>query len=370
MLDRRDLFTGLSGLGLLSAAGARAETAPVGPDLAAILQASGAPAIAGVVLTDKGVIHAVQAGLRHVGSADPVGPNDQWHIGSNTKAMTAALYGTLVQAGKASWEATLAGLFPGLTLDPAWNAVTVRQLLGHRAGVQDAPLMRTGWLMRAHGDKRPLVEQRAELAKAVLTLPPAGQPGAFAYSNIGYILAGAAIERITGQPWEEAITARLFKPLKMDSAGFGPPVGANPWGHRQTADGFQAMDPAGLADNPAALSPAGRVHVALADQAKFARLFLTGGSDLLSPETLKTLSTPVPGEGNPYALGWGVVEGRAWARGPVLTHEGSNTFWHAVATIAPGRKLAVLTACNAAPDASRGAARTLAVALRQQFAPD
>ena len=55
------------------------------------------------------------------------------------------------------------------------------------------------------------------------------------YSNQGYAIVGAMLEKLTGTPWETLITERLFKPLHMDSAGFGPPgtIGAvdQPWGH-------------------------------------------------------------------------------------------------------------------------------------------
>jgi D-alanyl-D-alanine carboxypeptidase len=373
MLQRRDLLTGLTGLGLLGAAAAgHAATPAVEPDdgLEALLKETGAPAVAGVVGSKDGVIHTAFAGVRRIGASDRVTATDLWHIGSNTKAMTAALYGRLVQQGKARWDAKLPALFPGQKLDPAWNDITIRQVMGHRAGLRDAPVINVSWLVSARADSRPLTAQRADLIGRLLAAPPAAPPGEFSYGNINYILAGAAIERITGQGWEQAIASLLFEPLKMTTAGFGAPKGDNPWGHRPSAAGLIPMNPAGVADNPPALGPAGTVHLSLADHAKFARLFLVGGAGVLDASTLAALTTPVPGPGQPYALGWGVSADRPWAKGPVLAHEGSNTFWHEVALIAPGRGLAILTACNAGPEASKGAARTLAQRLRQRFAPD
>jgi CubicO group peptidase (beta-lactamase class C family) len=365
MLQRRQLLLGLSGLALAPALPARAAV-PV--DAAALLKATPAPAVAGAVVGPKGVEDIVFAGVRRIGAPDPVGRDDLWHLGSNTKAMTAALYGRLVEQGAARWGATLTELFPQVAVDPAFAPVTVEQLLGHRSGIVDAPIIQGGWLLRAHQDKRPLPVQRAELAGQILAAPPAGQPGAFAYSNMGYILAGSAIERITGQGWEEAMTSRLFKPLGVTAAGFGPPTGANPWGHRPGGGGLVGVDPSGFADNPPALGPAGRIHMTLTDYGRFLRLFL-GGEGLLKPATVSRLTTPVPGEGRPYALGW-AVSAPAWSPGPLIAHEGSNTMWHAVSFVSPGLKRAFVGVCNGPPDASGQSARKMADALRVQVAPD
>jgi len=193
------------------------------------------------------------------------------------------------------------------------------------------------------------------------------------------VAAGAAIERITGAAWEEAITAQLFKPLGITGAGFGPPTGAQPWGHRAPRPGSAApdapvvltpMDPTVLgSDNPPALGPAGRAHMSMTDYGKFIRLFLAKGGGVLKPATVERLMTPVPGEGRGYAIGWGVSTDRPWARGPVLAHEGSNTLWHAVAMVAPSRGIGIITAANAPPGADKGAPVTLAKQLQERFAP-
>lgn len=374
---RRTLLAALPALGLTPAACAQPSTAPEG-SLQRILDDTRAPAVGGVVIGEQGVIHAEAAGVRRLKQPEPVTTNEVWHIGSNTKAMTAALYALQVQAGKAKWGATLAELFPDLTLDPAWKATPIEALLGHRAGVQDKPVMIRGWLSKAHADKRPLVEQRTALAAEVLSQPPTGPAGAFGYSNVGYILAGAALERITGQPWEQALSAQLFQPLGMTSAGFGAPKGANAWGHRPAfglVGELEAVDPGGLADNPPALGPAGTCHMTLADHGKFARLFF-GEPGLLNADSVRRLTAAVPGRAEPdgepsrpYALGWGLAS-QPWSKGTALAHEGSNTLWHEVVIVAPGRKLAIITACNAAPAPSKNAALKLAERLQKMFADD
>ena len=369
-LDRRDLICAAAAALPVLAWGREAAAAPpVDLGLDALLAATGAPALAGAVVTPTGVQTLVAAGVRRLGGPDRVTPNDLWHIGSNTKAMTAALYGKLVEGGKASWGATIPALFPRLKTDPAWQAITIEALLSHHAGVSDSHIAVGDWFMRAHADKRPVAVQRAELAGQVFGAPPAGKPGVFDYSNMGVVLAGAAIEQITRASWEDTITRSLFKPLGMASAGFGAPTGDQPWGHAGNTPGkLNPVDPKGLADNPPILGPAGRVRLSLADYAKFAHLFITDGGGYLRPATIARLTTPQPGEGRPYALGWGIAN-PAWAQGPLIAHEGSNTLWHAVILVAPRRKIAILTACNAGPDGSKRAAFTLAQRLQAAYAP-
>ncbi|MFT4253595.1 MAG: serine hydrolase domain-containing protein, partial [Caulobacter sp.] len=278
MIDRRRLLVLTAAAGAPSSQAAVRQVAalPAGPvDPTAVLAETGAPAVAGLVSDADRVILEASGGLRRVGSPDRIGPREPWHIGSNTKAMTAALYARLVEAGQAKWGATLVELFPGVKIDPAWSSTTIEQVMSHRSGIADGSMMASGWLMRAHADRRPLPIQRAEVAARLLGSPPAGRPGSFEYANFNYILAGAAIETITGAAWEETIRARLFQPLGIESAGFGAPTGDAPWGHLPApGGGLTPVDPSGPADNPPALGPAGTAHMTLADHARFARLFL------------------------------------------------------------------------------------------------
>jgi D-alanyl-D-alanine carboxypeptidase len=300
-------------------------------------------------------------GVRRRGVEDAVTLEDRWHIGSNTKAMTAALYARLVEAGQARWGATMGDLFPGMTIDPAWADITVEDLMSHRSGIKDGDVIGMSWLMTARGDTAPLTEQRTVIAARALGKAPTGMPGEFVYSNAGYTLLGAAIERITGLSWEDAARREIFEPLGMASAGFGAPQtnidgGPNAWGHRALGPLKTAVDPSTSAsDNPQAMAPAGTVHMTMADYARFVQVFLKDGDGWLTPESIAILTTPP--EGADYAMGWGVSQRRAaWGRGPVLAHEGSNTMWHMVAVVAPGRGTAIITVSNEGPDHSGASA--------------
>lgn len=362
-MDRRTLLkvlaaSPLAGLGLGRAWAAE------GADPVAAALAEGVPALAGAVFTPTETLFLGVAGVRQLGSDNKVVPEDRWHIGSNTKAMTAAVFQRLVEQGRIKAGATLAELFPGVTIDPALAGLTADDLSGHRAGLQDAAVIGRDWLMTARGDARAMAEQRAALAAKALGAPPPGAVGTFAYGNINFIVLGAAIEQATGTSWEEVMQAEMFAPLGMASAGFGAPADPAPWGHM----GGRPMAPGLMADNPPALGPAGTVHVSLADYGKWLQMIMKGGEGWLSAEAVAALTAP-PAEGEKYRRGWGLVAERPWAKGPVLVHEGSNVMWHATAMIAPVRGIAIATMSNDEMGGGAKACQALAQALKETYAP-
>lgn len=358
-MDRRAFLLTTAGAALAAPVVARTPEAALQDRLEQLRADAAIPALGGALVTPDGLAWQGVSGLRRADGETVVTHADRWQLGSNTKAMTAALYARLVEQGRAAWGAGLSQLFADLDLDPAWDGVSIEHLLSHRAGIQDSVVM-PDWMLFAWGDPDVRI-LRNRLARDVLGAAP-GEVGGFSYSNAGYILAGAAIERITGEPWEDTMRREVFEPLGMASAGFGAPLGDNAWGHRHTT--LQPRDPtAPIADNPAALGPAGTVHASLEDYARFLRVFLTGGGGWLSPESLDILTRPAAGPPPAYAAGWRIVASATWAGSrPALIHDGSNTFWLARALVTPGRNAAVICVANAAEPA-RGAVDALTRAL-------
>jgi D-alanyl-D-alanine carboxypeptidase len=362
---RRALLGGFAALPLAAALPAAARIRPddaAAAALDAVFAETAPPALAAGIVTRDGLGWAGVRGVRRAGHEAMATLDDRWHLGSNTKAMTAAVLGRLIEQGRARWSMPLAEALPGLTLDPAWAGTTLDGLMRHRAGLLDAGLLDRDWLIAAHADQRPLPEQRAAFAARALGAPPAGPVGEFAYGNGNYIVLGAAIEALTGQAWEVTMQAELFAPLGLASAGFGAPRGEAPWGHR----GGVGVDPAGFADNPRALGPAGTAHMSLADYARFVAAMMGGVPGWLTDETRRHLLTPAAGSPPAYAAGWGV--GTApWAGvggpGPTITHNGSNTMWFATVLAAPERGLGFIALSN---DGTAG--RTACQALIQRLA--
>ena len=362
MFDRRTfILAGASGFTHIGAPPTLPSTSKA---LGDILVQTGVPALGYAVVGPNGLIGLEAAGRRRLGVEEFVTTDDLWHIGSNTKAMTAALYARLTERGAAQWGETIPTLFPDLTLDPAWKTVRIEDLLAHRSGVSDQGLIDASYLIKAHADTRPVTIQRTELAQRVFKASPAVKPGTFEYANANYIIAGAAIERIVKADWESAMAVEVFAPLHMASAAFGAPTGPNPWGHEAGANNtLTPVDPNAVSDNPPVFGPAGRVHLSLSDYAKFARVFLTGGAGWINTSSLAKLAKPWDGTQAGYALGWELYDYRAWAEGPVLAHEGSNTLWRAAALIGPARPMAFLLVTNAGGEAGQRAVQLMAARL-------
>jgi CubicO group peptidase (beta-lactamase class C family) len=331
------------------------------------------PALAAAVVLKGQVVALDAVGVRKAGAATPVTKDDQFHIGSCTKAMTATVIGLLVEQGKLKWETPLAEALPDLAdaMHPDFRPVTLRQLLCHRGGTHPNLPEGRSWADAVQG-KTPR-EQRAHFARAHLTQPPAYKPGTkFLYANAGYGILGAVAERVTDAPYETLMRKMLFEPLGMASAGFGamgtPGKVDQPWQHRVNDKGeTRAIEPGPNSDNPDPLGPGGKVHCSMADWAKFAIEHLPTSPRsprLLKPETLKELHTPP--EGGNYAAGWIVVD-RPWGGGRVLTHAGSNTMNYAVAWLAPLRDFAVLVATNQGNGGAERAVDEAAGALVRKF---
>jgi CubicO group peptidase (beta-lactamase class C family) len=319
---------------------------------------AGLVALGAVVANSEGeILGLAVSGERRKGSADPALPEDAWHIGSNTKMLTALLYGRLVEQGEAEWGATLPELLPDLVdgMDPAWTNITIEHLLAHRSGLRANP--GTLWFMMARSSKEDAKSQRTSLAEGFLAEPPSGTPGKFEYSNLGYMIVGAVLDRIAMRLGEQDYESLLLTRLVPDREGwgFGPP----PEGIEGHAEGFFGLKPRGKglgADNPPALAPAGTLHVPLAAHARFLSDFLA------KDDTEAKLLRPFPDTSSDYALGW--IVDTVPDFGTVYAHNGSNTMWTSSVRVFPDDGLVVIVNSNSY---SKDAAAAI-VALNFQLA--
>ncbi len=322
------------------------------------------PALAGSIVSTSGTLAVGATGQRTRGGNDPVSIDDRWHLGSCTKAMTATLVALLVEEGRISWETTLAEIYPRETaIQPAWKTVTIEHLLRHVSGL---PADGTRWVSELPDGslEGPVRERRRNVVVAALAQPPESAPGfAPRYSNAGYVIAGSMIEMRMDASWEDLIRQRLFEPLGMASAGFGPPRPLpQPQGHLSRV-------PLGVgpgADIPPVLGPAGTVHASLEDWGKFVALHLAGpsvGSELLPKASFARMHSPTPG--TVYAIGWG-SSASDWA-GQVIGAAGSNRYWYARVAAAPEEGIAVLVVTNEAGDHARTGTDKAATALIRHY---
>ena len=287
-------------------------------------QEAGAPALGLVVVRDGAEPEVAVDGVRIFGSDAAVTAQDKWHWGSITKSMTATLVARLVEKDVVSWDDTIGARLgksvPQMHDD--YRDVTFKHLLTHRAGLAaNIPIERFAEFGQTPDDP---INDRLKWVRIALSQSPIGPKGTtYSYSNNGYIVAGAMLEAATGQSWESLIKREVFTPLGITGAGFGAPMGKQPFdqprGHQPDSDVDKAVPP--NVDNPAALGPAGRVHMPLADMGRYLLAHATRRPDFLRRESYNILHTASLG-GN-YAMGWAVTSpDQRW-------HNGSNGMWYA-----------------------------------------
>lgn len=293
----------------------------------------GVPAVVGAIVEQDGRMESAAVGTRARNGAALATIDDQWHIGSCGKSMTAVLWACLVEAGLADWGVPVRSLFPDITVsERQWDEVTIDDVLRCTAGVASNPPRRQ--MPNLWESTLAIAEQRTNAVETILATPPK-QPGRFRYSNLGYTLVGAAIDRVSGSTYEQALGDYVFEPLGMHSVGFGAPAQVR--GHRSrfrlgpvAAGAGSAVEPGEVnSDNPPLLTPAGRMHLSIGDWATFQRLFLHGGRPLISAQSHEYI-LQIPADPKlPMAMGWVSGEGLGGSYGM----QGSNTLWSATAVI-------------------------------------
>ena len=149
--------------------------------------------MAAAVLRGERIIAQGAAGVRKRGTAERITLNDRFRLGSCTKAMTATLVAMLIEEGRLNWTTTLGEVFADTVkpMHPAWEKVTVRQVLAHRSGLRLRPdqvrvfnflflapyaSLRSGPESMRSSEKT-LPQQRLAIARQALSRPPKIPPG-------------------------------------------------------------------------------------------------------------------------------------------------------------------------------------------------
>jgi CubicO group peptidase (beta-lactamase class C family) len=185
----------------------------------------------------------------------------------------------------------------------------------------------------------------ARFADVELSSSPGNQYG---YSNANYVLLGAIVQAVTGQPYAEAMTDLVFRPLGMTHTSADLPTAES----NGLGDAHRLWF--GLADSHRPLfrpdvAPAGFVTSTAVDLARVQEMVLAGGqlngSAFLSPTSVRALTTGVAdaGPAGRYAMGW--IE-TTLSGEPALMHDGSTTDESAVQIVLPRQRLAVVILTN------------------------
>jgi CubicO group peptidase (beta-lactamase class C family) len=220
---------------------------------------------------------------------------------------------------------------------PAWQPLTLRQLLTHTSGLKD---WETEGLLNFHREYTD-AEYIALMSPFALDFKPGER---WSYTNTAYPLLGMVIARVSGKPYDQFVMERIFKPMGMGATRFNHPREIVP--HR--ASGY--VDEGGRLRKgeplrPRIVEPNGAILASVMDLAKWARAFEDGV--LLKRETLIQMVTPVRlNDGSTFISGLGIFVNQF--RGHRLfLHNGStpggfsSVFYHY-----PDDKLTVFVLCN------------------------
>jgi D-alanyl-D-alanine carboxypeptidase len=175
------------------------------------------------------------SGVADLRTAGPVPANARFRIGSVTKVFTATVVLQLAAEHRVSLDAPVQRYLPGL-LPADYPEVTVRQLLNHTAGLPSPTLPEDIEWALAHRYDRWTPDQ---IVRAALRNPREFEPGDKQhYTNMGYIVAGLLIEKITGRPYGQEVQRRIAGPLRLRDT-YAP--GTDPAIRGPHAHGYQAV---------------------------------------------------------------------------------------------------------------------------------
>jgi CubicO group peptidase (beta-lactamase class C family) len=157
-------------------------------------------------------------GVRSRERPSPIGEKTPFDLASVTKPVVAATIARLVRRGVLAWKTPLATLLPELA-GTATGPVALELLLAHRAGVEAhcalyAPLVSGGAV-----DPEAMLVAAAESRRADCSAEPPADGFPPLYSDLGYLLAGAAASRAAGLPLSELIARETSSVLGLDIAG-------------------------------------------------------------------------------------------------------------------------------------------------------
>ena len=295
--------------------------------------------------------HVLVDGRRAVDRSIAVEPSDQWHLGSVTKSITATLVARLIDAGALSWRSTIGEVLGAQIGDmlSAYRDVTALHLLSHHGGL---PRDREGEFKA--GD---LHSSRLAYAREALQQPPSAPMGTqMSYSNADYVVVALMLETLLAKSWERLIADYVFTPLRLESAGFGPPGSPGhldePMGHVAAATGLRPV----RADIPAVMAPAGRVHMSIGDLMTYLESHRDMPTNFLSAESWTILHTPP--FGGDYALGWSV------SPNGVLSHGGTNGKWKSEVLVDRPSGLVCASVANVLNNNTQSALRQLLASSR------
>ena len=316
------------------------------------------PGMAVAIVRNGAVVKERGYGLASVELAVPVKAETLFQSGSIGKQFTATLVMLLVEEGRVALDDSIRKYFP--EAPPSWQAVTLRRLLSHTAGVRgedDEDLD----LHRDYSDD--------DLARNAFNHGLSFEPGSrWNYSNAGYILLGALVKRVTGRFYGDLLAERVFGPLGMKTAR----VISDTDIVMNRAAGYELKD--GRLRNQDWVAPTlnatadGSLYLALPDYVAWDRGLREGR--ILKAESWKQVFTPIvlnDGKTYPYGFGWGIGTLRGQT---VLSHGGSWQGFRSAIARYLGSGVTIVVLANLAQATPEAMAEHIAGLVDPALAPD
>ncbi len=314
---------------------------------------------AAVIVTDGGqVVYHGARGMADLELGVPLAPDMVFRLGSITKQFTAAAVLLLEERGELAVGDPITEYLPDYPVHG--HTITIEHLLTHTSGIFSYTAIPHYMVSEVRRDLT-----TAELIDEFKAEEMEFAPGQrWSYSNSGYVLLGAIIERTSGQGYAEFVHRNIFEPLQMASSHYGGhqliPRRAN--GYRREGEGYVNARYLSMTQPHAAgalLSSAG--DLALWNAA------LDGGQ-LLSEESRRKLFTGhrlAGGESTGYGFGFGVSTLRG---SPAIYHGGSIFGFSTFAVRLPEEGVYVAVLQNGSPvNPSRVGRKIAALAIGKPF---
>jgi serine beta-lactamase-like protein LACTB, mitochondrial len=230
----------------------------------------------------------------------PLTPDTRLRIGTASKVFTSAAVGLLVEDGRLTLDDEIQTYVPEYP-QKQWP-VTVRQLMANTAGIRNDG-----------GDEENLSERCERTVNGLRRFadePLRFEPGTqYRYSNYGWILVSAAVERAADEPFFSFVKKRVFEPLGLDDTMADSPTEpalgrATDYFPRFAADpNYGPQDPSNL--DLSCFAGAAAFYSTPSDLVRFTLAFEAG--KLVRPETVRLLQAPqrlASGKETGYGLGW------------------------------------------------------------------
>jgi CubicO group peptidase (beta-lactamase class C family) len=318
------------------------------------------PGLAVFVRKDGRLLFERGYGVRELRSFSKIDPQTNFRLASCSKQFTATSIMLLVHDGKLRYEDTLTDVLPDF---PAYGkAITIRNLLNHTSGLPDyEDLMAATEKREGVAIWTPAHQIQDAEVLDLLKQEAAGKfaPGTqWSYSNSGYVILGLVVAKVSGKPFREFLSERIFAPLKMSQTvtyqrGQNE-VTHRAYGHSREGNAWKETD---QSPTSATLGDGG-IYSSLADLAKWdealaQRTLLTEKEmqPALTPAQLTTGAQPKWPANSDRPEGASVSYGFGWFLDPYRNHP---RMWHYGDTVGfltyiqrfPADRLTIIVLCN------------------------